>query len=118
MSKDGHVYTPAKTVKYENLIAHCASVAMAGRPLFAGPLIVRILAYVTVPRSWPAKKRAAALLGLLVPETKPDLDNAAKALLDGLNGVVFVDDKQVADLGARKLYGETPRLEVEVRSYF
>lgn len=118
MRKDGHVFTPVKTVRYENLIAHCAAQAMAGRAPLLGPLVLSLAVYVPVPQSWPAKRRNAALLGVVVPETKPDIDNAAKALLDAINGVVFVDDKQVAVLNVRKLYGTTPRLEISVSNYF
>lgn len=34
---------------------------------------------------------------------KPDADNIAKAVLDGLNGVAFEDDAQVIDLEVRKV---------------
>jgi hypothetical protein len=35
-------------------------------------------------------------------ETTLDLDNIAKALLDGLKGVVFREDRQVSELRVRK----------------
>ena len=46
------------------------------------------------------------------PESKPDLDNIIKAVLDGCNGVVFRDDKQVVSIHAAKEYGEAPGVEV------
>lgn len=40
--------------------------------------------------------------------TIPDLDKLARAVLDALAGVVYLDDKQVVELGASKRYGERP----------
>lgn len=37
--------------------------------------------------------------------TKPDLDKLIRAILDGLTGVAFVDDAQVAELVASKDFG-------------
>ncbi len=36
---------------------------------------------------------------------KPDSDNIDKAILDALNGVVYVDDKQYKDRRTIELYG-------------
>lgn len=49
--------------------------------------------------------------------TKPDIDNIIKAVLDGLNGVAFKDDKQVTSIKATKFYcsyNEPPYLEVRI----
>jgi len=40
--------------------------------------------------------------------TKPDIDKLARAVLDGLTGALFIDDKQVAKLTATKLFAERP----------
>lgn len=45
------------------------------------------------------------------PTKKPDLDNIAKAVLDGLNGIAFVDDSQIVKLTISKAYGQRPRVE-------
>ena len=48
---------------------------------------------------------------------KPDLDNLVKALGDGMNGVVFADDSQIAQNGiCRKVYGDTPGVTVTIRA--
>nr|DAQ86101.1 MAG TPA: Endodeoxyribonuclease RusA [Caudoviricetes sp.] len=44
----------------------------------------------------------------------PDADNIAKAVLDGLNGVVYADDKQIVELKVIKAYAEVPRVEVTI----
>jgi Holliday junction resolvase RusA-like endonuclease len=48
---------------------------------------------------------------------KPDLDNLIKALLDGLNGIVFKDDAQIWSIDAQKFYGEKPFIELELFTY-
>lgn len=108
------MFTPAKTVSYESLIAHVAHQAKAGRPLIEGPVGCVVDIDCQVPASWSGKKQREALAGQIVPTTKPDLDNAIKALLDGCNGVLWKDDVQVTDLAVRKRYSATPGMRVEV----
>jgi Holliday junction resolvase RusA-like endonuclease len=43
-----------------------------------------------------------------------DLDNCAKAVLDALNGVAWVDDTQVARLVVEKSYGVEGRTTVRI----
>ena len=54
------------------------------------------------------------IYGELLLVVKPDIDNYVKAVLDGLNGLLFVDDKQIIELTARKKYSESARTEVTV----
>ena len=112
----GHarMFTPAKTVAYEGLIAHAAQQAMAGRALLDEPVSCRVLIVAPVPASWSKRKQADALAGAVFPTTKPDADNVVKAIFDGLNGVLWRDDVLVVDLAVRKRYGATPRVEVAV----
>ena len=46
---------------------------------------------------------------------RPDLDNLAKAVLDALHGIAFVDDSAVVNLRLRKGWGH-PGLVVEVQN--
>ena len=48
----------------------------------------------------------------IYPTTKPDTDNIAKSILDSLNGIAYLDDKQVVDLRVRKQYAEVPGVSV------
>lgn len=107
--------TPAKTVAYEGLIAHAAGQAMAGAPLMTGPVLLSVQMFFSVPTSWSAKKRQQALDGDISPTKKPDSDNVIKAICDGLNGVVWVDDVQVVGGWWIKSYSTRPGLRVEVR---
>ncbi|HIM33762.1 MAG TPA: RusA family crossover junction endodeoxyribonuclease [Candidatus Poseidoniales archaeon] len=80
--------------------------------LFEGPLGLRVVAYFPCPKSkW--RKRVPR------PEEhhdkRPDADNLAKAVKDGLSGVLYHDDGQVAELVVRKrraAQGDAPRVEV------
>lgn len=54
-------------------------------------------------------------MGIEQATKKPDADNIAKAVLDGLNGVAFVDDSQVVALMVKKTYGLTPKVKVRIK---
>lgn len=109
------MFTPAKTVAYEGLIAHAASLAMAGRAPIEVPCHVFLEIVCSVPASWSLKKQRQALEGSIRPAKKPDTDNILKALNDGMNGVVWRDDVQAVEGGWRKVYGHTPGLRVVVK---
>jgi Holliday junction resolvase RusA-like endonuclease len=106
------MYTDAKTVTYEQAIAHQATFAMHGMDLFTTPISMRILAFYGIPPSWTKRKQMQALRGELIPG-KPDIDNVAKAVLDACH-VVYVDDKQVIRLVIEKEYSYDPRIEVYI----
>jgi len=114
-SRGGFVrmYTDAKTLSYEKLIAKQARYAMGHLEVLATPISMRIVALYSIPASWSKRKKQLALSGDLIPG-KPDLDNVAKAVLDALNGVVYQDDKQVIRLVIEKSYSFEPRVEVYV----
>lgn len=78
-----------------------------------GPLAVRI------EIRWPFRKseRAAVVrAGLDVPHTsKPDLDNAVKALLDCMTRLAFwSDDSQVAALTITKHWSAAPGIAIKI----
>ena len=110
-------YTPAETRKYEQKVARCAFEAYGSRLLEEGPIGIRIRAVYPIPKSATKKKKAEMATGAILPTKKPDLDNVKKAILDGLNGVLFKDDAQVVYLEARKVYGDNPRVDVRVIYY-
>ena len=60
----------------------------SGLPLHAGPVTVELLLHPKQTKSGEASK------------TRMDLDNVLKVAIDALNGVAFVDDKQVRKLVA------------------
>jgi len=109
----GRAYTPAETASYENLVRLAAVAAMNGRPAFTGAVRVVVRVSLAIPASKPRKVQAAMVRGDILPAKKPDINNVVAAAFDGMNGVVFADDRQVTHLWAFKRYG-TPGLEIEV----
>lgn len=120
------IYTDAKTREYENSLKAEGIKAMAGRAPLDEAVSVVVVAYLPVPASWSAKKRAAALAGDIMPTSAPDLDNIEKTL-DGLNyhpprfkgdrekrPIIWKNDSQIVSKQAIKFYGEQPRLEITV----
>lgn len=87
---------------------------MAGRAPIKGAVAVTILAKVAIPASWSKAKRRDALAGLLDHTISKDADNIAKIVNDGMQGIVFVNDKQVTPLLVTKRYAEQPSVLVRV----
>ena len=106
------VYTPEKTVDYENLVKFHARKAMYEKTIMTGPVEMRLLIYMQIPVSWSLKKRIAACSGETLPTIKPDADNVFKLCADALNGIVYTDDKQIADAHISKRYSDMPRVEL------
>jgi len=109
------MYTPQKTVNYEGLVAHAASVAMAGRLLIQGAVSVDLDIKLQIPESWSSKKKLSAANGEIAATKKPDIDNIFKAIADGMNGVVLRDDSQIVQTSNIKRYAEKPGVVVIVR---
>lgn len=108
-------YTPAKTLKYQDLIADLARMAWRTAPL-EGPIFLHVVAYMKMPKSFSRAKRAAALRGDLRPLSKPDWDNFGKVASDALNKIVFGDDAHIADAFVQKFYSESPRMRIVATS--
>jgi len=106
------MHTPPKTKAYEQTIAFAAKLAMQGQPLLSGPVSAVMTFSLPIPASWSLRKAQEASLGQTLPTVAPDLDNLAKAVLDGCNGVVFEDDRQVVTLHITKRYADKGRVAV------
>lgn len=104
-------YTPANTVNYENLVKF-SFLQAKGEFIPVGILRVNITAIFEPPKS-TSKKKYAELIGTPYNK-KPDIDNIAKSILDGLNGVAYSDDNQVAELNVKKIYGDKSKAIVEI----
>lgn len=107
-TRSGRTYTPAKTQAFEKQIALMARRAMADAGVSrveSGAVTVLAYFYYTPPQSWSKKRKLELIKKVVVPKTtKPDIDNLKKAVLDGMNGVVFADDALVFRISAEKAY--------------
>jgi Holliday junction resolvase RusA-like endonuclease len=112
LGRHGKVYTPVATKSYEGDLGWAAKIAMNGRKPLWGPLRVTVTAFIAIPESYKHEDRRRALAGELWPRT--DTDNYAKAALDALNGIAYLDDSQVVDLRARKAYAVEPLTRIEI----
>lgn len=112
------VYTDSKTVAYESLIALASKQAMTGREPFAGPVRLDLQIFMAVPASASRKRQEAMLADKVTPTKKPDCNNVVAAAQDGMNGIVYADDKQVVSLICHKRYTRQPRLEVQVSEIY
>lgn len=109
------LYTPKETEEYEQKVACAARKVIGdGTPAIETQCQLRARIYEGIPKSWSNKEHMNALNGIIRPTSRPDTDNYLKALLDGLNGVLFKDDSQIVDVSASKYYSATPRVEIEV----
>lgn len=102
------VFDPGTAEHWKTEIAAAAYLALPDNPL-PGPLVLQIDFF--FPR--PKKHYAKAGLRRGAPfwhRSKPDADNAAKAVMDALTTLgVWEDDAQVAQLVVRKCFAATPR---------
>ena len=108
-------YTDAKTLTYEKSIQTYAKQAMGS----TSPLIGAVAAYlhigIPIPPSYSKARQKACIEGLERPTKKPDIDNIVKAVLDGMNGIVYLDDKQVVDLHLTKVYSSKEGIDIMVK---
>ena len=96
LTKRGRVYTPRKTLDFEGEVQFWVS-QHDFEPLLSGSISAKIEFIYEKPKSVKKSK--------IYKDTRPDLDNLIKAVLDALNGVCYKDDGQIVELYAVKKYG-------------
>lgn len=104
----GRAFTPKRTKAYEEQVAWEYK-KQKGKFFENKPVKIHIAIFFAPPKSMPVKEFAKIMQGELMYTGKKDIDNIAKSILDGLNGVAYIDDKQVVQLTISKKYtiGET-----------
>jgi len=94
-TRTGHVYTPKRTENYEKAVA-----AAYNGPLFDASHTIEVSLVIN------SKGTTITVSATENPDFKSplkgDVDNYAKSILDGLNGVAWEDDKQIIKLTVRK----------------
>ncbi len=110
----GKAYTPDSARQAERLITMLSRQYRPREPI-TGPVRLSLAFVFEPPKSWPAWKKDAAILGYLRPIAKPDRDNCEKLTVDGLEAAgFFADDSQVVEGPLEKWYGEKAKIVVEV----
>ena len=107
------IVTPARTQLYEESVAEFAREAMGDRPPLTAPCHAAIRIYLATPKGWTIERLC---MSQLEPwhDVAGDLDNFVKSILDGMNGIVFDDDRRVSQLYACKTWDANPRVDVEI----
>lgn len=105
-SKYSGAYKSKKDVEYENLIKECFLKEAKEFEPSDRPVSIQIEANYKLEKSTPKYVIDEVTYGDFdyVPQFKPDVDNIAKSVLDALNGVAYVDDKQVYSLTCDKFF--------------
>lgn len=107
-------YTPKETIAYENWVKTCFYENYKAILPLEKPLKVKIISYYEVPKSASKKKKLQMLHNEIFPTVKPDTDNIAKSILDSLNGLAYLDDKQVVKLEVEKYYSNNACVAVMI----
>jgi Holliday junction resolvase RusA-like endonuclease len=108
-------YTPKKTSDYESIVRATAQQAMGPTDLLETALGVYLYIRLPIPKSHSKKRKEACLSGQEKPIKKPDIDNLAKSVLDGMNGVIWKDDSQIVSLHVTKVYSSGSGVDVLVK---
>ena len=108
-------YSPKTTVDYETKVADAAKLAMGSSEPLETPVAAYIYITLPVPASYSKKRTKDCLSGLERPTKKSDIDNYCKAIFDGMNEIVFLDDSLIVSLHATKVYGTVGMVEVMIK---
>lgn len=81
------------------------------------PIIVTADFYYQIPASFTKAKRQLIQDGKLRPVVKPDIDNAAKGIMDSLNKIAYLDDNQVVGLITNKYYADEPKIVIKIEEW-
>lgn len=115
----GACYTPKTTHDFEEKVKMYAFRAMveSKAKILEGNHLVRvsILFMMKKPSKW--KKAQKELTTGQFAICKGDVDNLAKAILDGMNEVVYRDDQQVVSLVVSKHFADEPRTIVTIEDF-
>ena len=95
-TRQGRAYTPKNTVDYEEQIKQAYIAAVGTLISDTEPISICITACF----------KKAKTNKMDSPTLKPDADNIAKAVCDGLNGIAYKDDKQITRLTVDKVWAD------------
>jgi Holliday junction resolvase RusA-like endonuclease len=107
-------YNDKKTTDFEDIVRIQTLIAMGKSDPLETPVAVYLYFRLPIPQSYTKKRTEACLKGSERPK-RPDIDNLAKSVLDGMNGVAFKDDSQIVSLHCTKTYAAEPGVDILVK---
>jgi Holliday junction resolvase RusA-like endonuclease len=111
----GHIrmYTPKRSKDFENAIRQRAEQVFE-KPL-QGPIRLEVTFFLPRPKYLIWKTRP---MPAILHDKHIDVTNLVKSIEDGMNGVAYIDDGQIAQLEVSKYYqegGKGPWTQMEIR---
>ena len=91
--RNGKFYTPKTTREYEETVAWFAKAAYKGEP---------------------TKDPVRLDMTIRSSKSKADTSNILKSIEDGMNGIVYVDDKQIKEIHISRVEGDGEGVDVAV----
>ena len=93
MGRNGKFYTPRTTREYEESVAWFAKAAYKGEP---------------------TKDPVRLDMTIRSSKSRADTSNILKSIEDGMNGIVYVDDKQIKEIHISRIEGDGEGVDVAV----
>jgi Holliday junction resolvase RusA-like endonuclease len=104
---NGHAYTPKTTREYEYTIAQ--EYLLKGLKKHLGAISI----FITFNYRIPTSRMKELKHGQICTE-KADIDNLVKGILDSLNGIAYLDDKQVYKVVAEKKWADSHSIDIMI----
>ena len=102
-----------KQVSNKGVIQMYASAAYRGEPIDTA-IILSIRAFFYPSKKMLKKRPSITDVEGICYTSYPDNDNICKLVQDALNGVIWADDRRIADIHVYKRYSLRPRTEIIV----
>lgn len=104
-SRNKQVYNKDTLTAYEETIGFYAKAAMQVRPPLTGEVRLYAEFYRPKPKKRKGYKEQVSFIG--------DTDRYLSAIMDALQGICYIDDRQVVDIHGKKIFGK-PKVIIEV----
>ena len=114
MGKGVRTHDAPKSRSYKELVKLVAWENKPQKPL-DGALRLTIDVYIVPPKNLQTGPKMAKIKqGKIHHTKKPDVENLAKGIMDGMTGIIYTDDSRVVQLIVSKHYDMQPRAEVRI----
>lgn len=81
-----------------------------------GPIYLGMIFYLPIPKATSKARCEHMRNRILLPVSKPDVDNLAYLVTNALKTIVYHDDSQVCEQHIYKVYDDLPRTEIIVKT--